>query len=577
MKFFELFEGLFEAKNKKEVLNVLDVNTIDPNDGDSITVSANMNTVEFSQFERNSSEIQRIQTYRQISKSAEIDEVLSDIINETFIFQAGRKAFELDWYPNNDDLSDQLKDRIYDEFCNIYDAVNFDDIGAELLSSFYVDGRIVFQKIIDKNNPKRGIQKVIWLDPINVVKVRYVPMRNMETKMVDINTIDDFYVYTNKNMNQRINNTLSHMYTDPNDIIDGIRLEMDEITYVTSGLTDINGNTIGHLDKAIIPYNNLKMMEQSMVIFRVVRAPMRRAFYVDVSGMAKIRADELMRNMSNQFRSKVMYNADTGSWVDKQSVISMVEDYFIPRHNDGKTTEIQNIEGQSNQEILDEVNFMQDKLYQALNAPKSRYNTDDQNMFLFGKSDQIPRDEYRYKKFVDRLRNRMMLSIDDILKTQLILKGIITEADWGIVKRAFFWNFTEDNAFIEYKDAEIMNNRITMVSGINDLVDRGYYSSLWVRKNILKQTDEEIEEIDKQVFIEKSKQNSDLPNDNTPQDYSSDNTDNTDNYDDTTDNTDTTSTDDTENDAETNTSTDTTTDDTESTSVNDQETDSNNK
>lgn len=514
----KILDYLFESRRKKEVLNVLDVKTIDPNDGDSIHISSNngyMNNVEFSQFERDVSEVQRIQTYRQISKSAEIDEVMGDIVNETFIFQSGRKSFELDWFPNNEDLSDQLKDRIYNEFCNVYEAFNFDDIGSELLSNFYVDGRMAYQKVVDKNNPKKGIKQVIWLDPINVVKVKFVPQRNMDSKMIDINSVDDFYVYTNKRITKSNTNVnLNHMYTDPNDIIDGIRLELDEITYITSGLTNINNQTIGHLDKAIIPYNNLKMMEQSMVIFRVVRAPMRRAFYVDVSGMPKMRADELMRNMSNQFRSKVMYNADTGSWVDRQSIISMVEDYFIPRHNDGKTTEIQNIEGQSSQEILDEVNFMQDKLYQALNAPKSRYR-EDNNIFLFGKSDQIPRDEYRYKKFIDRLRNRFMLAVDDVLKTQLILKGIITEKDWHIVKRAYFWNYTEDNAFIEYKDAEIMNSRLAVVSSINDLIDRGYYSNLWVRKNILKQTDEEIEEIDKQVYKERMDQESDLPNGNT--------------------------------------------------------------
>lgn len=498
-----MFDFLFERKQKKEVLNILDVTSSDPNDGDSITINAqgHVNNLEFTQFERPATEVHRIQTYRQISKAAEIDEVLSDIINETFIFQAGRKAFEIDWFPNNDDLSDQLKERIYDEFCNIYDACNFDDIGAELLLNFYVDGRIPFQKIVDKNNPKKGIRQIIWLDPINVVKVKVVPMRDINTKMIDMNGIDEFYVYTNKQINSSKN--LNYIYNNVNDVVEGIRLELDEITYVTSGLTDLNGQTIGYLDKAIIPYNNLKMMEQSMVIFRVVRAPMRRAFYVDVSSLGKGRAEQYISDMRNRFKSKLKYNTETGSWVDQHSIISMMEDYFIPRFSESKTTEIQNIEGQSSQEILEEVNYMQDKLYQALNAPKSRY-AEDNNMFLFGKSDQIPRDEYRYKKFIDRLRNRFMLSIDDMLKTQLILKGIISEKDWGTVKRAYFWNYTEDNAFIEYKDAEILNNRIAVVASMSELVEKGYYSNLWIRKMILKQTDEEIEEIDKQVYKERS-------------------------------------------------------------------------
>lgn len=497
-----IFDYLFEKKQKKDVLNILDVSSLDPNDGDSITINAqgHVNNVEFTQFERPATEVQRIQTYRQISKAAEIDEVLTDIVNETFIFQSGKKAFEIDWFPNNDDLSDQLKERIYDEFCNIYDACNFDDIGAELLSSFYVDGRIPFQKVVDQSNPKKGIQQIIWLDPINVVKIKVVPIRDLSTKMIDMNKIDEFYVYTNRQINMAKN--LNYIYNNVNDVVEGVRMELDEITYVTSGLTDLNAQTIGYLDKAIIPYNNLKMMEQSMVIFRVVRAPMRRAFYVDVSSLGKGRAEQYMNEMKNRFKSKLKYNTETGSWVDQHSIISMMEDYFIPRFSEGKTTEIQNIEGQSSQEILEEVNYMQDKLYQALNAPKSRYS-EDTNMFLFGKSDQIPRDEYRYKKFIDRLRNRFMLAIDDMLKTQLILKGIISENDWGIVKRAYFWSYTEDNAFIEYKDAEILNNRINVVSSMNDLLEKGYYSKLWIRKNILQQTDEEIQEIDKQVYKEK--------------------------------------------------------------------------
>lgn len=522
-----MLDFLFEKKQKKEVLNILDVTSSDPNDGDSITINAqgHVNNVEFTQFERPATEVQRIQTYRQISKAAEIDEVLTDIINETFIFQSGKKAFEIDWFPNNDDLSDQLKDRIYDEFCNIYDACNFDDIGAELLLNFYVDGRIPFQKITDKNNPKKGIQQIIWLDPINVVKVKVVPIRDLSTKMIDMNRIDDFYVYTNRQANMTKN--LNYIYNNVNDVVEGVRMEMEDITYITSGLTDLNGQTIGYLDKAIIPYNNLKMMEQSMVIFRVVRAPMRRAFYVDVSSLGKGRAEQYMSEMRNRFKSKLKYNTETGSWVDQHSIISMMEDYFIPRFNEGKGTEIQNIEGQSSQEILEEVNYMQDKLYQALNAPKSRY-AEDTNMFLFGKSDQIPRDEYRYKKFVDRLRNRFMLCIDDMLKTQLILKGIISEKDWSTVKRAYFWNYTEDNAFIEYKDAEILNNRISLVAAMNDLVENGYYSKLCIRKNILKQTDEEIEEIDKRIH--KEKMQLDLPDENINDDSDSDADDETDNY-----------------------------------------------
>lgn len=523
MRIFDVFsrksddELLSEARKKKENIEILDVKNIDANDGDSIVVSntGELNNIQFYQYERGQTETSRIETYRQIAKTAEIDEVIGDIVNETFIFQRDKKAFELDWY-SNVDISDQLKEKIYEEFCNIYSVSNFDDIGMDLLQNFYIDGRIVFQKIYDSKQPKKGLRQIVRLDPLNVVKVKLVPIRDRVTQMINVDDIKEFYVYSNKKFrNQK--NYLENIYSNVDDIVEGVKLESSSITYVTSGITDSQTDmTIGYLDKAIIPYNNLKMMEQSMVIFRVVRAPMRRAFYVDVSSLPKNRAEQYMKSMSNQFRSKLTYNADTGSWVDKKSIINMIEDYFIPRFNDSKTTEIQNIEGQSSQEILDEVNYMQDKLYQSLNAPKSRYS-DEGNVFVYGKSDQIQRDEYRFKKFVDRLRNRFMLAFDDFLKTQLILKGIISEEDWTEIKRSYFWRFTEDNAFIEYKDAEILGSRIDTVTKMADLIDKGFYSKIWVRKNILMQNDDEIAQIDMEVYKEKH-QDPNEPPENVKQD-----------------------------------------------------------
>lgn len=519
MKFFDL---LTERKQKRENIPVLDTTNIDANSGDAITINGQLNNVQFFQYERGQTECNRIETYRQISKTAEIDEVITDIVNETFIFQKEKKAFELDWFSNTD-ISDQLKAKINDEFDNIYAISNFDDIGSELLQDFYIDGRIIFQKVIDPKYPKKGIKKLIKLDPLNTIKVKIVPQRDRNTNMINASEIEEFFVYSNKKFTNQKNYLDNNIFSSADDVVEGVKLSTEMISYITSGLTDNQfGITIGHLDKAIVPYNNLKMMEQSMVIFRVVRAPMRRAFYVDVSSLPKARAEEYMKNMSNKFKSKLVYNSDTGSWVDQRSVISMVEDYFIPRFNENRTTEIQNIEGQSSQEILDEVNYMNDKLYQALNAPKSRYS-DENNVFIFGKTDQISRDEYRFKKFIDRLRNRFMLAFDDILKTQLILKGIISESDWEEIKRSYFWRYNEDNAFIEYKDAEVLKSRVETVSSMQDLVEQGYYSKLWIRKNILKQTDDDIFEIDKQVYKERNQD----PNEVPPENIDGDNQDDT--------------------------------------------------
>ena len=511
-----MLDFLFEARKKKNTTPVIDYTNADPNNGDSVLMSGYENFYNAShiQFKRNETEAGRIRTYRTIAKTSEIDEVVTDIVNETLIFQRDKKAFELDWY-SNCAISDQLKEKIYNEFVNIYNLSNFDEIGLDCLYSFYVDGRIAFQKSFDPDNKKQGIKRIVQLDPLNLVRIKLLPRRDIKTKMIDVEQVQEFYVFTNTQVNNQHRNLMNNVFYSQDEIIDGVRLETDQITYITSGLIDSKYViTISHLDKAILPYNNLKMMEQSMLIFRIVRAPVRRAFYIDVSSMPKNRAEEYMRNMSNRFKSKLQYNAEDGTWLDKKSVVSMVEDYFIPRFNDGKTTEIQNIDGQSSQEILDEVNYMNDKLYQALNAPKSRYK-DESKVYIFGKTDQIPQEEYRFKKFIDRLRHRFMLCFDDLLKTQLILKGIISEDDWQEVKSSYFWNYNEDNAFTEFKDNEIMTARMNMAVTATDLIEHGYLSKHWIRKNILKQTDEEIQAINEQLFIESSEE----PNEPPSNDY----------------------------------------------------------
>lgn len=492
------FGSLFENKNKTVKSNILDTTNLDINGDDSIQVAGGLSDDHggFFEYSRGTDDIQQINTYRKLASEGEIDEVTTDLVNETFIFQRDKRSFELDWLPNTD-ITDQLKSIIYDEFKNIYNILNFDDIGSELFQSFYTDGRIVFQKVKGEN----GLSKIIKIDPINIVKVNKIPRRDRSSGYIDSNEIKSFYVYNSSSFKNTNLNLIS--YSDDMEI-KGKKLELDEITYITSGKVDPKTNrTISYLDKAIIPFNQLKMMEQSMLIFRVVRAPMRRAIYLDVSNLGKSKAEAYMRDMAKRFRSKLVYNAETGTYVDKKSVLAMTEDYFIPRFNDGKSTEIQNIDGQSSQDILEELSYLKDKLRIAQLYPKSR-TSDDGSVFIYGKNDQIPLDEYRYKKFVDKMRNRFMLSIDDMLKTQLILKNIIDESDWEEIKSSYYWDFTEDNAFVEFKDAEIMATRIETANNMADLVEAGYYSKMWIRKEILKQSDEEIEEIDKQIFKEKS-------------------------------------------------------------------------
>lgn len=490
---------------KNRNLATIDINNIELGDSDAIAAqTGHINNVQFIQFERGQFETQRIETYRRISKTSEIDEVLRDVYNEAFAFELDQKAFSIG-FKNGHKLTKGLVDKISEEVNHLYEISDFDEKGIEYFSNFYIDGRLVLQPIIDLNNPKKGIQKISVIDPLNIVKVKIIPQRDKKDDSYNLDDIQEFYVYsTRKFENQK--NYLNNTYNNYDDVVEGLRIEKDYITYITSGITDPSlGITIGHLDKAIQPYNNLKMMEQSMVIFRVVRAPMRRAFYVDVSTMSKSRAEEYMKNMSNRFKSKLVYDADSGSWVDQKSVISMVEDYFIPRFNESKTTEIQNIDGQSSQEILEEVEYWKDKLYRALNAPISRFKSE-QSSFVFGKSTEIDRDEYRFRKFIDATRNRFMVAFDDLLKKQLILKGIIKESDWYEIKKSYYWSIVEDNAFVEYKDAEILLNRVSLVQQLDPFIGR-YYSHESIRKMILKQTDEEIKLCDEQIAAEKKLDN----------------------------------------------------------------------
>lgn len=321
-----------------------------------------------------------------------------------------------------------------------------------------------------------------------------------------MNKIKQFYIY-NHQFDQKYN-SVSQYYELQNNSqaqIIGHRISEQAIVEVNSGLRDRNSDkTIGWLHKAIVPFNNLKMMEQSMIIFRVVRSPMRRAFYVDVNDMQPSKVENYLRNMKAKFSTKPIYNATSGTFNDNNSILSMMEDYYLPR-KDGRTTEIVNLEGQSSQEILEEVNYFRDKLQRSMNVPTSRFDEQPQS-FFYGDNQEILRDEYRFKKFINYCRMRFMMLFDEMLKRQLLLKDIIrTEQEWNDIKGEYFWTFAEDNAFVQYKEVQILNSKLEQLDRLTPHIGK-FYSKEHVAINILGMSEDEWNKMKEQIKKEREEE-----------------------------------------------------------------------
>lgn len=441
-------------------------------------------------------EVELVNSYRSMAMSADIDEALQEIRNEIFIFDVpGERAFELAFTEEDGAPEESLQTEIIEEFRNLYEIADFYNKGAQYFDDWYIDSRLYFHKVVDEDNLKAGIQQLIQVDPLKIRKIRLIPRQDPGTGVIDLSQIKEIYVYGNQfptTYQAGFNGIMEMTYGSH---IDGLQIEPDAICSVDSGLFDRSmGRYVGYLKKAILPFNNLRMMEDAMLIFRVVRAPMRRAIYIDVSQLQKNKAEEYMKSMMNRFKNKMVYDTKTGTLSDRRNIQSMMEDYWLPRRDGGKGTEIQNLEGQDATGILDEVGYYRQRLYRALNVPYSRFS-ENATPFVFGKGIEIQRDEYRFKKYLDRLRQNFMRMWDDLLKTQLVLKKIITEEEWPEIRRYMFWDYSEDNAFVEFKESELINNRVQILSEVDPFVGK-YFSKEWVRRKILRQSEDEYDQED---------------------------------------------------------------------------------
>lgn len=438
-------------------------------------------------------EVDMIKTYRDMSKNSDVDLVLNEIRNEVFIYDVpGKKALDISFDENTTGVSKAIQKKIHEEFDAVYKAINFRERGYDLFDNWYVDGRLYIHKIVDSKRKKDGILSAVIIDPLKIKRIREVPKKDARG-LIDLNKVEEYFIYTDVptvTIGGQNLTTVNYQGTR------GLKIQKDAVGYIDSGIYD--GKIVqGFLHKAIIPFNNLKLMEESLLIYRVSRAPERRVIYVDVGNLPKNKAEQYVRDMMNRFRNKLVYDSKNGGLADKRNVLSMMEDYWFPRRDGGKGTEVTTLPGGENLGITEDVKYFKDKLMDALNVPASRFS-EQAPSFAFGKGIEINRDEYRFKKFLSRLRNRFVTLFLDLLKTQLLLKNIITEDDWDGIVDEIVWVFAEDNNFVEFKESETLNNRINTLTMVDPFVGK-YFPKAWVMKEVMKMTDKQIEAINKMV------------------------------------------------------------------------------
>ena len=427
-----------------------------------------------------------IRRYREIAMHPECDAAIEDIINEAIVSDSD--SAPVDIILDDLDQPDTIKDQIKEEFNNIISLLQFNNYGHEIFRKWYVDGRVYYHILVDEKQPKRGIIELRPIDATRMTKVKQVNQEKDEkTGVTLIKDVEEYYMYRDAGL-AKTNQ--------------GIKISKDAIQYTTSGLLDSSRKKVlSYLHKAIKPVNQLRMMEDSLVIYRLARAPERRIFYIDVGNLPKGKSEEYLRGIMNQYRNKLVYDASTGEIKDDRKHMSMLEDFWLPRREGGRGTEITTLPGGENLGQIDDIIYFQKKLYKSLNVPSNRLEQEAQ--FSLGRSTEISRDEVKFQKFINRLRKKFSWMFLDLLKTQLILKGIISEQDWATFKEDIVIDFIQDSAFAELKENEIMRERIGLLTEMDQYVGQ-YFSKEWIRKNVLMQTDDDIERMKEEIDAEKA-------------------------------------------------------------------------
>ena len=426
-----------------------------------------------------------IRRYREIALHPECDMAIEDIVNEAVVANELKDAIrlKLDQVP----FGSEVRRKIEDEFQEVLRLMNFNTKGHDIFRRWYVDGRVYYHKVIDRDSPRKGITELRYIDPRKIKKVREVRKKRPDGPTPHgLSIVDDFqeyYLYNEKG----VAGTTSG----------GIKIAPDTIAYCPSGLIDQNKNMVlSYLHKAIKPVNQLRMIEDATVIYRIARAPERRIFKIDVGNLPKVKAEQYLRDVMARYRNKLVYDASTGEIRDDRNYMSMLEDFWLPSREGGRGTDISTLPGGQNLGETADIEYFRAKLYRSLNVPVSRLETS--QGFALGRSTEITRDELKFTKFVQRLRKRFTHLFDDILRTQLVLKGIIADEDWHEIKDAIQYDFIADGHFAELKNAELLTDRLRLAAEMQPYIGK-YFSVDYVRKNVLKQTPREIEDMNKQI------------------------------------------------------------------------------
>ena len=436
---------------------------------------------------RNDAEL--VKRYRDMALQPECDAAIEDIINETLVFGEGDYPVQI--ILDKLQQPESIKKKIRDEYYYIMKLLDFNNQGYDIFRRWYVDGKLYYHMMIDTKQPKQGLKELRYIDPRKIRKVKEAK-KDARASIGPVKLAkkdpNEYFIYSNKGFN--------------NDGNQGVKISNDSICYVHSGVTDKDGKiVVSHLHKAIKPLNQLRMLEDATVIYRISRAPERRIFYIDVGNLPKMKAEQYLREIMQKYKNKLVYDAQTGDIRDDRRFQTMLEDFWLPRREGGKGTEITTLPAGQNLGEIEDVLYFQKKFYQSLNVPVSRLQSD--NGFSLGRASEITRDELKFSKFIGRLRLRFSHLFDRLLETQLLLKGICTKAEWQAIKEEVSYDFINDMHFTEMKEVEVLKERLSILGDIENYSGK-YFSREWIRKNVLRQTEDDIEEIDKQMEKEAS-------------------------------------------------------------------------
>ena len=433
-----------------------------------------------------------IRKYREMATFPECDQAIDDVVNDAIVASREESPVSINLEKSN--LSDNIKESIKEEFIELIRLLDFRKVGFELFRKWYVDGRLYFHIIIDDKNPKRGILELRPIDPLKIKKVRQPKVvQGPEGAMLDTAGFQEYYVFNERGIGGGSGGAT-------------VQISNDSISYVHSGILDADRKIVlSHLHKAIKPLNQLRMLEDAVVIYRISRAPERRIFYIDVGNLPKIKAEQYLRDIMNKYKNKLVYDSNSGEVKDERKHMSMLEDYWLPRREGGRGTEISTLPGGENLGELADVDYFKTKLYKALNVPPSRLEQD--SGFILGRAEEISRDEVKFTRFVERLRARFNILFQDILEKQLLLKGIVSSHDWLMIKDQIIYEWQTDSHFAELKDAQMMKERLSILTsdmGYRDDVVGKFFSIEYINKKVLKLTQEEIDAIQDQIEKEQA-------------------------------------------------------------------------